>query len=177
MRRAIATISLTIAAVIFVLRFNPQTAVNFAAGSTTGLGGPGTPTALGDTGSTTTTTPETTTTAPASTTTAPPTTTTTTQPTTTTADTQVVDGQVIQTEWGPVQVEVTLSGKTIVDVQALQTPNHASRSREINDYVTPLYRQAALQAQSANFWGVSGATITWWGYVNSLQSALDAAGF
>jgi len=176
MRRAIATISITIAALIFVLRFNPQTATNFAAGSITGPGATGTPTAAGDTGSTTTSTPDTTT-QPSTTTTTQPTTTTTTQPTTTTADTQVVDGQVIQTEWGPVQVEVTLSGKTIVDVEALQTPNHASRSRQINDYVTPIYRQSALQAQSANFWGVSGATITWWGYVNSMQSALDAAGF
>jgi uncharacterized protein with FMN-binding domain len=175
MRRAIATVSLTIAAVIFVLRFNPQTTVSFAAGSVTpGPGATSTPTAAGDSGSTTSTT--TSTTQPSTTTTAPATT-TTTQPTTTTTDTQVVDGQVIQTEWGPVQVEVTVSGSSIVDVEALQVPSHASRSRQINDYVVPLYRQAALKAQSANFWGISGATVTWWGYVNSMQSALDAAGF
>ncbi len=179
MRRAIATIALTIAAVTFVLRFNPQSAVNFSAASgPTGPGAAGGPTTVGDTSTTTTTAaPDTTTTTAPVTTTVPPTTTTTTQPTTTTAATQVFDGQVIQTEWGPVQVEVTISGSTIVDVEALQVPDHASRSRQINNYVEPLYRQAALQAQSANFWGVSGATITWWGYVNSMQSALDAAGF
>ena len=174
MRRAIATLSLTIAALTFVLRFNPQQAVSFAAGS-----GPQPPDSSGAGTTTTTavgTSSTTSTTASATTTTAPETTTTTFPPTTTTAAVQVIDGAVVQTEWGPVQVEITVSGGSIIDVQALQVPSHASRSRQINDYVTPIYRQAALQAQSAGFWGISGATVTWLGYVNSMQSALDAAG-
>ena len=181
MRRALATLSLTIAALTFILRFNPQTAVNFAAGS--GPAGP----AASDRGTTSTTEGATTTGATAmtvgsttsqadTTTTTAPTSTTTAAPTTTTVAPKVIDGAVISTEWGPVQVEITVSGGTITAVRALQTPDHTRESRQINDYVKPIYSQAALQAQSANFWGVSGATVTWWGYTNSLQSALDQAG-
>ena len=175
MRRALATLSLTIAALTFVLRFSPQQAVTFAAGP-----GPASPDGVGSTSTTAGTTSTTTepsgsaSTTTATTTTAP--TTTTTTAITTTAATQVFDGPVIQTEWGPVQVEITVSGGTITDVVALQVPNHANRSRQINNYVTPIYREAALQAQSSSFYGVSGATVTWWGYVNSLQAAIDAAG-
>jgi uncharacterized protein with FMN-binding domain len=185
-RRAIATLSLTIAALTFVLRFNPQHAVTFAAGTSPLSGDPGAadpgtststtaaPSAAPD--SSPTTSPTTTPPATSPPTTAAPTTTTVAPTTTSAQESRVVDGQVVSTEWGPVQVEITVQGSQIIDVQALQVPNHASRSRQINNYVTPIYRQAALQAQSANFWGVSGATVTWWGYVNSMQSALDAAG-
>ena len=88
---------------------------------------------------------------------------------------QVVDGKVVNTRYGPVQVEVTLSGSKIVDVQALQLPNDRQYSAEISDYVAPYLRQMALQAQSANIDIISGATYTSTGYARSLQSALNAA--
>jgi uncharacterized protein with FMN-binding domain len=82
---------------------------------------------------------------------------------------------VVDTRYGPVQVEVTLSGDTIIDVQALQLPSDRQRSAEISNFVAPYLRQEALQAQSANIDTISGATYTSDGYAKSLQSALNAA--
>lgn len=174
MRRALAILILTIAALTFVLRFNPQQPVTFAAGSA-GPDGSGSAATSADTTSTVASV-DGSSEATTSTTVLAATTSTTSPPTTTTMTTRVIDGSVIQTEWGPVQVEVTVAGGAITDVEVLQVPDHTNRSRQINNYVTPIYREAALQAQSARFHGVSGATITWWGYVNSMQAALDAAG-
>jgi uncharacterized protein with FMN-binding domain len=89
--------------------------------------------------------------------------------------TQVIDGRVINTRFGPVQVEVTITGGRIVDVQALQLPYDRRYSAEISDYVAPYLRQMALQAQSANIDLISGATYTSDGYARSLQSALKKA--
>ena len=90
---------------------------------------------------------------------------------------QVVDGKVVNTHYGPVQVEVTISGGKIVDVQALQLPNDRQYSAEISDYVAPYLRKMALRAQSANIDIISGATYTSMGYARSLQSALNSANF
>jgi uncharacterized protein with FMN-binding domain len=90
--------------------------------------------------------------------------------------TQVVDGKVINTRFGPVQVEVTISGSRILDVQALQMPYDRQYSAEISDYVAPYLRKMALRAQSANIDLISGATYTSDGYARSLQSALKKAG-
>ena len=90
---------------------------------------------------------------------------------------QVVDGKVVNTRYGPVQVEVTISGRKIVDVQALELPNDRQYSAQISNYVAPYLRRMALQAQSANINIISGATYTSTGYARSLQSALDQANF
>ena len=50
------------------------------------------------------------------------------------------------------------------------------RSEAISQYVEPLLRSEALQAQSAQIDLVSGATYTSDAYARSLQSALDQAG-
>ncbi|WP_238008527.1 FMN-binding protein [Dactylosporangium sp. AC04546] len=89
----------------------------------------------------------------------------------------VVNGTVVRTRWGPVQVQVTISGRKITDVVALQVPSGNRRDREINDYAVPLLHDAVLQAQSADIDSVSGATVTSDGYRRSLQAALDAAHF
>ena len=85
-------------------------------------------------------------------------------------------GQVIGTPYGQVQVEVTETKGAITDVQALQLPVDRRLSAQISQYVAPILRQEALQAQSASIDGVSGATYTSEGYRESLQSALDQAG-
>ena len=90
---------------------------------------------------------------------------------------QVVDGDSIDTRWGPVQVEVTIAGGKITDVQPLAVPYDRSRSQEINNYAVPILRQEIIDAQSAQIDTVSGATYTSDGYRSSLQSALDQAGF
>ncbi len=90
---------------------------------------------------------------------------------------EVVNGTVAQTMWGPVQVQVHITGGKIVDVRTLIYPTGSGMDRAINAYALPRLRQQALQAQSANIDGVSGATVTSGGYRESLQSALDAAHF
>lgn len=87
-----------------------------------------------------------------------------------------VTGGVAQTQWGPVQVELTVSAGTITDVSVVQYPNGNGRDAEINDYALPILIQETLDAQSADIDMVSGATVTSYGYLDSLQSALDQAG-
>ncbi|MFJ4296892.1 FMN-binding protein [Curtobacterium sp. NPDC089689] len=85
-------------------------------------------------------------------------------------------GQTAQTQYGPVQVQITVSGGKLTDVAVLQLTNDGGRSVQISQQAAPVLRQEALQAQSAKIQAVSGATYTSEGYVTSLQSALDEAG-
>jgi len=87
-----------------------------------------------------------------------------------------VTGGIAQTQWGPVQVELTLKGSTITDVTMLQYPSGNPQDDQINSYALPILIQDTLDAQSAQIDMVSGATVTSVGYVQSLQSALDQAG-
>jgi uncharacterized protein with FMN-binding domain len=84
-------------------------------------------------------------------------------------------GPIISTQWGPVQVKVTIAGGRLTDVTALMTPNSHRRSVAINQRATPILREEALTAQSAQIDTVSGATITSEAYSQSLQAALDRA--
>ena len=86
-----------------------------------------------------------------------------------------VTGQVVQTRFGPVQVQVAISAGKITDITALQLPNDRQRSAEISQIVEPMLKSEALTAQSAQIDLVSGATYTSDGYAQSLQSALDQA--
>jgi len=89
--------------------------------------------------------------------------------------TKTVTGAVASTQWGPVQVELTVSNSKITKVDVLQYPNGNSKDAEINDHALPILTQETLNAQSAQIDMVSGATVTSTGYVQSLQSALDEA--
>jgi uncharacterized protein with FMN-binding domain len=86
-----------------------------------------------------------------------------------------VQGPVISTRFGDVQVQVTISGGAITDVTALQLPSRDGRSQRIASIAEPILRQEALTAQSASIDLLSGATYTSDGYARSLQSALDSA--
>jgi uncharacterized protein with FMN-binding domain len=88
---------------------------------------------------------------------------------------RTVDGDAVDTQYGPVQVRVSLSGSTITAIAILQVPNDRQRDIEINNYAVPILTQEALKAQSAQINMVSGATYTSQGYLQSLQSALDKA--
>lgn len=85
--------------------------------------------------------------------------------------TTVVSGSTIDTEKGPVQVEVTFDGDRIASVRMLQQPNHPQTTAAV-----PQLIEETLQAQSADIDTVSGATITSDGYKESLQAAIDAKG-
>lgn len=89
----------------------------------------------------------------------------------------VVDGSAVNTRYGNVQVEVTLTGGKITSVKAIDYPNGSGRDAQINGYAVPQLESQADAAQSANIDGVSGATYTTEGFVQSLQSALDGANF
>ena len=86
-----------------------------------------------------------------------------------------VDGPVVSTRFGPVQVEVVVSSGKVADVVALQLPT-GRRSGQISSYAAPILHDEALQAQSASIDTVSGATYTSDAYAQSLQAALDQAG-
>jgi uncharacterized protein with FMN-binding domain len=86
-----------------------------------------------------------------------------------------VDGPVVSTRFGDVQVEVVVASGKVTDVVALELPT-GRRSGQISQYAAPVLRQEALQAQSAKIDLVSGATYTSDAYAQSLQAALDQAG-
>jgi uncharacterized protein with FMN-binding domain len=86
-----------------------------------------------------------------------------------------VTGPVVQTRFGPVQVQVTIAGGKITNVTALQLPSDRQRSAEISQIVEPMLQSEALTAQSAQIDLISGATYTSDAYAQSLQSALDQA--
>jgi uncharacterized protein with FMN-binding domain len=88
--------------------------------------------------------------------------------------TKTVDGPVVSTRFGPIQVEVVVGSGKITDIVALQLPT-GRRSGQISTYSAPILRQEALQAQSASIDTVSGATYTSDAYAQSLQAALDQA--
>lgn len=89
---------------------------------------------------------------------------------------RTVTGDVVQTRWGPVQVEVTTDGSSITGVQVVQYPAENDRDVEINNHALPILVDETMSAQSANIDMVGGATYTSVGYIDSLQSALDQAG-
>jgi uncharacterized protein with FMN-binding domain len=86
-------------------------------------------------------------------------------------------GSTVGTRFGDVQVQVTISGGAITDVTALQLTDHDGRSVSISNRAAPILRDEVLQAQSSSVSLVSGATYTSAAYLQSLQAALDAAGF
>ncbi len=86
-------------------------------------------------------------------------------------------GQAITTRYGIVQVKVTVEGSKITNVSFVQLTAFDDRSARINSQAAPILLQETLSAQSANIDSVSGASYTSQGYDESLQSALDQAGF
>ena len=102
---------------------------------------------------------------------------TTSSSSTSSSSSKTVTSDVVSTQYGNVQLKVTISGGKITDIQALQLPSQDPKSVEIGNYAAPILRQSALSAQSATIDVVSGATYTSQGYMQALQSALDSAGF
>lgn len=95
--------------------------------------------------------------------------------TTVSSATATYTGTAIQTRYGAVQVQVTISSGKITGVTTLQAPSGVPHSSSISAAATPVLASEALTAQSAKIDTVSGATFTSQGYLASLQSALDQA--
>ncbi len=87
-----------------------------------------------------------------------------------------IDGDSVNTEWGPVQVQITVADGQITEVNMLDYPYENRKDQEINTRALPILIQETLDAQSTDIDMVSGATVTSNGYLESLQSALDVAG-
>ncbi|WP_251092650.1 FMN-binding protein [Streptomyces sp. Caat 7-52] len=91
------------------------------------------------------------------------------------AQARTVTGQAAQTQYGPVQVRITVSAGKITKAEAVQAPK-GGLSDQKTQLAIPRLNQEAVAAGSADIDAVSGATYTSTGYRQSLQSALDQAG-
>ena len=96
--------------------------------------------------------------------------------TTSSSASQTYTGDAVQTRYGTVQVQATVSGSTITDVTAIASPNGDHESAQISANAIPQLQKQAVAAQSASISGVSGASYTSQGFEQSLQSALAQAG-
>ncbi|MGW2570151.1 FMN-binding protein [Streptomyces sp. NPDC001537] len=88
---------------------------------------------------------------------------------------KTVTGSVAQTQYGPVQVRITVANGKITKADAVQAPK-GGLSDQKTAMAIPKLNQEAVAAGSAKIDAVSGATYTSSGYMQSLQSALDQAG-
>ncbi|MFC7593950.1 FMN-binding protein [Terrabacter sp. GCM10028922] len=84
-------------------------------------------------------------------------------------------GDAVMTRFGNVQVQITVVDGTISAAEVLQVPMEDRHDQMINSRAVPVYNEETVSAQSADIDVVSGATVTWEGYTQSLQSAIDQA--
>lgn len=163
MRRNVTAAGSTVAGLVLLFNYHTSTSRTLAVAGVP-LAGSGT------TG--TTSTPGVTPVSPTTTTATAPSTAPSTAPA---AVKKTVTGTVAQTQWGPVQVQITVQGKKILSATVLQIPSGNPRDQEINSYAVPILNQEASAASSAQIDTVSGATVTSDGYIQSLQAAIDMA--
>lgn len=197
MRRAPIVIGATIAGLAGVLAFHTRSA-SLTLGSLPGVsttrnpatsslpaathaGGASGGTSSSPTSSSTTTPPPGPSSVPSSPTTTttqlPPSPTTAPTTTTTTSATRSATGDAVNYNFGILSVSVTASGKKITRVSIASLDDGGNfRSQSIDQQSIPILEQQALQAQSANIQGVSGASYTSAGFEKSLQSALGKLG-
>lgn len=87
----------------------------------------------------------------------------------------VVDGPVVETVYGPLQVQIRYRDGRIELATATTYPQSTLVDKAINGNAIPALRDQVLIEQSAQIDTVSGATQTSEAYRTSLQAALDAA--
>lgn len=145
MRRVILAVTGTVAGLVALLSFKTHSA------EPSGVALSGTP-AQGGTGSTT---------AGSTTTTALP------------AGERAITGNVANTAYGPVQVQLVVKASKIVKISILEQPASTEHDLQIGQFAFPKLIAETLTSQSARIDSVSGATYTSGGYIKSLQSALD----
>jgi uncharacterized protein with FMN-binding domain len=90
---------------------------------------------------------------------------------------KTVDGPVVNYNYGDLSVSVTVSGSKITRVGIASLDDFGEpRSEQIDQQSIPILEQEAVQAQSADIQGVSGASYTSAGFEHSLQAALRTLG-
>jgi uncharacterized protein with FMN-binding domain len=93
------------------------------------------------------------------------------------SSTRSATGPEVNYSWGILSVKVTVSGKKITNVAIGMLDDGGNpRSQMIDQQSIPILEQETLQAQNASIQGVSGASYTSQGFVQSLQSALQSLG-
>jgi len=93
------------------------------------------------------------------------------------AGTRTAVGPQVNYSWGVLSVRVTVSGTKITKVGIASLDDGGNpRSQFIDQQSIPMLEQEALQAQSSNIQGVSGASYTSAGFQQSLQGALHQLG-
>jgi len=168
MRRAPIVIAATAAGLVGVLSFHTKSAsltlggtlnpsANRSSPTTSVAAGP--PPRQGSTGS------------------SPPTTSTSGSSTGRSSTTRSTTGTQVNYDYGVLAVSVTAEGKKITKVGIASLNDGGNfRSQSIDQQSIPVLEQQALQAQSANIQGVSGASYTSAGFQQSLQAALNRLG-
>lgn len=86
---------------------------------------------------------------------------------------RLITGDVANTAYGPVQIQVLLKQNKITKVTVLEQPQSTENDIRIGDFAFPKLIQETLTAQNDRIDSVSGATYTSGGYIKSLQSVLD----
>ena len=86
---------------------------------------------------------------------------------------RAITGNVANTAYGPVQVQLVVKATRIVKVNILEQPASTEHDLQIGQIAFPRLIGETITAQSARIDTVSGATYTSGGYIQSLQSALD----
>jgi uncharacterized protein with FMN-binding domain len=89
---------------------------------------------------------------------------------------RVITGSVANTQYGPMQVQLTVTGTTITKATAVQQTDDGAESMQIDSFAIPQLNKETITAQSAKIDAVSGASYTSMGYIQSLQSAVDQIG-
>jgi uncharacterized protein with FMN-binding domain len=84
-------------------------------------------------------------------------------------------GDAEETQFGDVQVKVTVQGGVLVDANCVACPDHRTKSSEITKWAAPKLAQETIQAQSANIDIVAQASFTSDAYKMSLTTALTKA--
>jgi uncharacterized protein with FMN-binding domain len=92
-----------------------------------------------------------------------------------TPGTHTAAGPVDQTPFTVIQVQATLRGRRLVGVQTLELAGNDPHTEALNARAEPILRAEALRAGSARVDAVSGATYTSRSWRRSLQQAIDAA--
>jgi uncharacterized protein with FMN-binding domain len=88
---------------------------------------------------------------------------------------KVIAGPVFTTPFSAIQVGVVMRQGKVVDVKTLILTGDGEHTQKLNAHAEPILRRRALEAGSAKFDVVSGATYTSESYKDSLQAAIDKA--
>jgi uncharacterized protein with FMN-binding domain len=86
-------------------------------------------------------------------------------------------GSEVNYDYGVLSVRIAVASGKITNINIAYLDDGGNpRSQSIDQQSIPILEQQALQAQSANIQGVSGASYTSAGFAQSLQSALHSLG-